>query len=110
MPNGHSKAHRLLSSLGRQARGFLKVRGRTKNAARMSEAIIIGAVPAGSFAAILLARGGWRVTLLEKHPFPRDKVCGECLSALGLSVLQRADLLTTLTPDSPVILKRANLH
>jgi flavin-dependent dehydrogenase len=51
---------------------------------------IIGAGPAGCTAAILLAREpGFRVTLVEQHRFPRDKVCGECLPALGIDVLQR---------------------
>src|SRR5262245_33483446 len=51
--------------------------------------LIIGAGPAGTVAGIILARGGWRVTLVEQHRFPRDKVCGECLSALGIDVLAR---------------------
>jgi len=56
------------------------------------QVMVIGAGPAGSLAAILLARAGAAVTLIEQHAFPRDKVCGECLSALGRSVLQRHDL------------------
>ena len=51
------------------------------------DAIIIGAGPAGSAAAIVLARAGWSVALLERRPFPRRKVCGECLAASNLSVL-----------------------
>ena len=47
---------------------------------------------------------------MEQHVFPRDKVCGECLSALGLAVLRRAELLAGLTTDAPVILTQANLH
>ena len=55
-------------------------------------ALVIGAGPAGSVAALLLARRGVAVTLVEQSRFPRDKVCGECVSALGRSVLQRHDL------------------
>ncbi|HLL13404.1 MAG TPA: FAD-dependent monooxygenase, partial [Rubrivivax sp.] len=51
------------------------------------DAIIVGAGPAGSTAAILLARAGWRVAIVEKHVFPRRKVCGECLSAASLTLL-----------------------
>ena len=35
--------------------------------------IIMGAGPAGSTAAILLARAGWSVALIEKQAFPRRK-------------------------------------
>ena len=45
---------------------------------------------------MLLARGGMSVTLVEQHRFPRNKVCGECLSALGLQVLQRHNLADRL--------------
>ena len=51
------------------------------------DAIIIGAGPAGSAASILLARAGWSVALIEKEPFPRRKVCGECLAASNLPLL-----------------------
>ncbi|HEY8117872.1 MAG TPA: NAD(P)/FAD-dependent oxidoreductase [Methylophilaceae bacterium] len=51
------------------------------------DAIIIGAGPAGSTAAILLAQAGWSVALLEKQPFPRRKVCGECIAAPNLELL-----------------------
>jgi flavin-dependent dehydrogenase len=51
------------------------------------DAIIIGAGPAGSTAAILLACAGWSVAVLEKQRFPRRKVCGECIAAPNLSLL-----------------------
>ena len=48
------------------------------------DAVIVGAGPAGSTAAILLARAGWRVALVERQTFPRRKVCGECIAASNL--------------------------
>ena len=51
------------------------------------DAIIVGAGPAGSTAAILLARAGWQVALIEKQAFPRRKVCGECVAASNLPLL-----------------------
>ena len=45
--------------------------------------LTVGGGPAGALASVLLARRGHAVTLIEQHRFPRDKVCGECLSALG---------------------------
>lgn len=52
------------------------------------DAIIIGAGPAGSTAAILLAQAGWSVALIEKQLFPRGKVCGECIAASNLPLLE----------------------
>lgn len=52
------------------------------------DAVIIGAGPAGSSAAILLARAGWSVALVEKQLFPRRKVCGECVAASNLPLLE----------------------
>ena len=51
------------------------------------DAVIIGAGPAGSSAAILLAQAGWSVALIEKQRFPRRKVCGECIAASNLPLL-----------------------
>ncbi|HET7451292.1 MAG TPA: NAD(P)/FAD-dependent oxidoreductase [Thermoanaerobaculia bacterium] len=50
---------------------------------------IVGAGPAGTSAAIELARAGRSVVVLEKDRFPRDKVCGEFLSPEALSDLAR---------------------
>ncbi len=52
------------------------------------DALVIGAGPAGSAAARLLAQAGWSVTLVEKAAFPRPKVCGEFISAATLPVLE----------------------
>src|ERR1700761_256473 len=54
------------------------------------DAAVIGAGPAGSTAARLLAAAGWRVALVEKSVFPRRKVCGEFLSATNLPLLRDA--------------------
>ncbi|HSD74017.1 MAG TPA: FAD-dependent monooxygenase [Steroidobacteraceae bacterium] len=51
------------------------------------DAIIVGAGPAGSTAAILLASAGWSVALIEKQAFPRRKVCGACIAASNLPLL-----------------------
>jgi flavin-dependent dehydrogenase len=51
------------------------------------DAIVIGAGPAGSSSAIVLAMAGWRVAIVEKQAFPRRKVCGECVSASNLPLL-----------------------
>lgn len=85
----------------------------------MPHVMIVGAGPAGSLAAALLARagaraggggGGWRATLVEQHRFPREKVCGECLSALGIDVLRRNRLLDAVGRLGPALLRRAIVH
>jgi 2-polyprenyl-6-methoxyphenol hydroxylase-like FAD-dependent oxidoreductase len=51
------------------------------------DAIIVGGGVAGGTAAILLAQAGWSVALVEKRPFPRRKVCGECIAAPNIALL-----------------------
>lgn len=58
--------------------------------------LVIGGGPAGAAIAALAADQGVRVLLLEKERFPRDKVCGEFVSAEGCAVLARMGLLDAL--------------
>jgi menaquinone-9 beta-reductase len=51
------------------------------------DALVIGAGPAGAATAIQLARAGWSVGIVERQNFPRRKVCGECLAASNLPLL-----------------------
>ena len=44
------------------------------------DVIIAGAGPAGSMAALALARAGRKVALLDRATFPRAKVCGNCIN------------------------------
>ena len=76
----------------------------------MPTALVIGGGPAGSSAAMLLARAGWAVTLVEQHRFPRDKVCGECLSALGLRILGALGLTSAVRDYGAVELHHACLY
>src|SRR2546430_11783069 len=56
-------------------------------AERSFDAVVVGAGPAGSIAALVLARGGARVALADKASFPRDKACGDLVGPRGVQVL-----------------------
>jgi len=56
---------------------------------RPFDAIVVGAGPAGSTAAAMLAVRGRRVLAVEKERFPRRKVCGEFLSGDARESLER---------------------
>jgi geranylgeranyl reductase family protein len=49
-----------------------------------ADVAVVGAGPAGSAAAIVLARAGRRVVLIDKARFPRDKCCGDGLTTAAL--------------------------
>ena len=51
------------------------------------DVLVVGAGPAGSIAALVLARSGARVALVDKAGFPRDKACGDLVGPRGLQVL-----------------------
>jgi flavin-dependent dehydrogenase len=63
------------------------------------DALVIGAGPAGSTAALLLARRGMKVAIVEKAPFPRRKVCGEFISATTWPLLRELGVAEALARD-----------
>ena len=52
-----------------------------------SRAIVVGAGPAGSVAALVLARAGVDVELLDRATFPRPKLCGDTVNPGTLAML-----------------------
>jgi geranylgeranyl reductase family protein len=65
----------------------------TTAAVSSPDVIVVGAGPAGSTAAMILARAGIRVLLLDKARFPRDKICGDAVGLDGVRVLRRLGLM-----------------
>jgi geranylgeranyl reductase family protein len=51
------------------------------------DVLVVGGGPAGSIAALVLARGGARVALVDKARFPRDKACGDLIGPRGVQTL-----------------------
>ena len=60
------------------------------------DVLVVGAGPAGSTTAALLAREGWQVTLLDRAAFPRDKACSEYMSPAAVRVLDRLGVVADL--------------
>lgn len=52
------------------------------------DAVIIGAGPAGSHLAFLLACAGVNVAMVDRAVFPRDKLCGGLLTHKTLALLE----------------------
>lgn len=64
-----------------------------------ADVLVIGAGPAGSACAALLARCGLSVVAIDRARFPRDKACSEYLSPEAVRVLHRLGVVGHLERD-----------
>jgi len=74
------------------------------------DAIVIGAGVAGTLSALLCARRGHRVLLVDRQKFPRSKVCGCCLNGRAQEVLKSAGLGAGLARLKPISTTAMRVH
>lgn len=64
---------------------------------------VVGAGPAGSAAAITLARAGLHVALIDRQKFPRAKPCGDLIGCGGITLARALGLdMDILAPYPPL--------
>src|SRR3954469_10789254 len=68
-----------------------------------ADVAVVGGGPAGTAAAITLARAGRHVVLIDKARFPRDKCCGDGLTAGALRRLEALGLRPDAVPSWQVV-------
>ena len=63
---------------------------------KLYDAVISGAGPAGCSAALTLAQKGHSVLLIDKARFPREKICGDGVTAASTALLEEMGVLEQL--------------
>ena len=60
---------------------------------RLCDIAVVGAGPAGAATALYAARAGLDVVVLDRHSFPRDKICGDAVARKSVAHLRELGLL-----------------
>src|SRR6266536_3100283 len=71
---------------------------------RLFDALVVGAGPAGSATAALLARAGYRVAAVDRAAFPRDKPCSEYMGPEAVRLLDQLGIVESLESAGAVAL------
>ncbi|HYC31594.1 MAG TPA: NAD(P)/FAD-dependent oxidoreductase [Gemmatimonadales bacterium] len=69
------------------------------------DALVVGAGPGGSALAARLAGAGFRVALVDRAAFPRDKACSEYMSPETVRLLDRLGVVASLEEAGAVALE-----
>jgi flavin-dependent dehydrogenase len=56
------------------------------------DVIIIGGGPSGSISAHWASNIGLKVCIIDKHFFPRDKVCGDCIPPMAFQIMKELNI------------------
>ena len=75
-----------------------------------ADVLVVGAGPAGASAAAHLAGTGLRVTVIDQHAFPRDKVCGDFVGPVALVELQRLGVIQNPVYQQTNVIHSAAVH
>lgn len=66
-------------------------RGKIGSKAVPYDVVVVGGGPAGAVISWALARRGFRVAVLEREHFPREKVCGDFVEPRGLKIFEQME-------------------
>ena len=76
------------------------------------DVLVVGAGPAGAAAALTAHERGLRTACIDRASFPRDKTCGDGLTAGALRLLEQLDVavpaITSTQPVTTVVLRGPN--
>jgi len=78
--------------------------------ARDYDVIVVGAGPGGFATALVAARSGLRVLVLDRKRFPRDKICGDAITPLGMTMLAQLGVLETVRAIADAQVPRIQIH
>ena len=65
------------------------------------DVLVVGAGPAGAAVSMLLARQGYRVLLVDRATFPRNKAYAEYLSSACTQLLAQLGVLDAILTAAP---------
>lgn len=78
--------------------------------ANLYDVAVVGAGPAGSAVATHLARDGWRVVIVDRSFFPREKPCAEALSPAAEPLLAELGALESILASQPARLQGFRIY